>query len=262
MSIFLERFILVILAASVLGIILLNPFKLDLVQRSTLLVAVVALAFFIGHTLEKAKSREGPTSASMNTPTSGVAARPEDSATPAKPPSSKQKNSKISHRKEAFFGRSKNGTSLAPRQSTSGANSPNIAGNGNTVIYNDKSELPNLDDAKLTNIGTALAGSHFKVVTVFNVSDGEANNFSAEIRTACEGNGWTVDFGGWMGIPPIQSPVPLSILTSQVAAPEVLLFKKALDRAFNASVPVSADPNMAAGELHLIVVSRTSPSSR
>jgi hypothetical protein len=51
--VFLEKFVLPILAAAILTVIALNPFNLDSKQRISLLVAVVALAYFIGHTIYK-----------------------------------------------------------------------------------------------------------------------------------------------------------------------------------------------------------------
>jgi hypothetical protein len=50
---FLERFVLTVLAAVLIGVILLNPFKLDWRQRVSLAVAVVAFAYFVGHTVHK-----------------------------------------------------------------------------------------------------------------------------------------------------------------------------------------------------------------
>ena|ERR1022692_637855 len=53
MPIFLERFVLPVLATSVITVILLNPFKWDWQQRVSILVFVFALAYFVGHTLTK-----------------------------------------------------------------------------------------------------------------------------------------------------------------------------------------------------------------
>ncbi len=51
MSIFLERFVIPILATGVVGLIILNPLKWDTRQRISLLISTVALAYFVGHTL-------------------------------------------------------------------------------------------------------------------------------------------------------------------------------------------------------------------
>jgi hypothetical protein len=56
MPIFLERFLLPVLAAAVMTVIVLNPFKLDRPQRISLLVCVLAGAYFVGHTLYKRNS--------------------------------------------------------------------------------------------------------------------------------------------------------------------------------------------------------------
>lgn len=80
MSFFLERFVLVILAGSVITVLLLNPLKLDWRQRASLLVCVVSLAYFVGRTLEKQKSTlvsptvpvlQNPAQASGDATTSG-----------------------------------------------------------------------------------------------------------------------------------------------------------------------------------------------
>jgi hypothetical protein len=53
LSIFLERFVLPILATLVVGIILLNPFKFDRQQQISLFLAVVLVAYFVGYTIHK-----------------------------------------------------------------------------------------------------------------------------------------------------------------------------------------------------------------
>ena len=54
MRVWLERYILTICASAVISIIVLNPLKFDLPQRISLVVALSAVAFFVGHTLNKA----------------------------------------------------------------------------------------------------------------------------------------------------------------------------------------------------------------
>jgi hypothetical protein len=56
MPIFLERYLLPVLATMTIGVILLNPFKFDRTQQITLAICIVALAYFVGHTLERNKS--------------------------------------------------------------------------------------------------------------------------------------------------------------------------------------------------------------
>ncbi len=56
MPIFLERFVLPVLAAAVIAVIVLNPLKLDRQQRISLLVCVLASAYFVGYTLYKRNS--------------------------------------------------------------------------------------------------------------------------------------------------------------------------------------------------------------
>jgi hypothetical protein len=50
----LERYILPICAAVVVGLTILNPLKLDWQQRLSLLIAISAIAYFVGHTLRRA----------------------------------------------------------------------------------------------------------------------------------------------------------------------------------------------------------------
>jgi len=55
--VFLERFMLPALAAVLVAVILLNPFKLDWQQQGSLAIAVVAVAYFVGHTVHKTNRR-------------------------------------------------------------------------------------------------------------------------------------------------------------------------------------------------------------
>lgn len=51
--VFLERFILPALATVLIGVILLNPLKLDFQQQASLAIAVIAIAYFVGHTVHR-----------------------------------------------------------------------------------------------------------------------------------------------------------------------------------------------------------------
>jgi hypothetical protein len=51
--VFLEKFVLPVLAASIIAIIVLNPFNLDRQQRISLLIGVLAIAYFVGYSLYK-----------------------------------------------------------------------------------------------------------------------------------------------------------------------------------------------------------------
>ena len=55
MPVFLERFVLTIFAAVFVTFILVNPVEFDWTQRITLGVAIVALAYFVGHTIQKTR---------------------------------------------------------------------------------------------------------------------------------------------------------------------------------------------------------------
>ena len=55
---FLDRVVLPVLTASLLGVIVLNPLKFDWHQRISLLIAVLAFGYFVAHTLHKATTEE------------------------------------------------------------------------------------------------------------------------------------------------------------------------------------------------------------
>jgi hypothetical protein len=97
MPVFLERFVLPILATLVVAVIFLNPLKFDRQQQLSLLLAVVGIAYFVGHTLHKNKA---------------LAPAPTAASAPAQPPK-------------------KSGDAT-----TSGPDSPAITGDGNTVNSN------------------------------------------------------------------------------------------------------------------------------
>src|SRR5277367_894400 len=63
MPIFLERFVLPILAAVVTGVCLFNPWKWDWHQRASLFVGVVSLAYFFAYTSYRIKPETTQTSA-------------------------------------------------------------------------------------------------------------------------------------------------------------------------------------------------------
>jgi hypothetical protein len=56
MSVFLERFLLTLLAAIAGATILTNPWRLDRVQQASLIVAIIALAVLAGRTIENSRS--------------------------------------------------------------------------------------------------------------------------------------------------------------------------------------------------------------
>jgi hypothetical protein len=67
MPIFLERFILPLLLAVVMGVCVFNPWKWDLHQRISLSVAAIALAYFVSHSLTKGKPTVPPLAGSAET---------------------------------------------------------------------------------------------------------------------------------------------------------------------------------------------------
>jgi len=55
MPIFLEKFVLPVLAAGLITVVIVNPFKFDWHQRISLLVCILAAAYFVGYSLYKSK---------------------------------------------------------------------------------------------------------------------------------------------------------------------------------------------------------------
>jgi hypothetical protein len=92
--VFLERFILPALATVLIGVILLNPLKVDWQQQTSLAVAVVALAYFVGHTVYKNNQRRDVA------PAQQPVARLAENPTEATPPSDKPKQAPQSPTKE------------------------------------------------------------------------------------------------------------------------------------------------------------------
>jgi hypothetical protein len=59
MNIWLERFVLVFLAAIAGATVLTNPWRLDRLQQATLIVAIAAIALFTGRTIERNRANVG-----------------------------------------------------------------------------------------------------------------------------------------------------------------------------------------------------------
>src|ERR1700722_3742053 len=74
MPVFFEKFVLAVLVGAVVTGIFVNPLKFDNLQRSSLAIAIIAIAFFISHSIEKNRTKDevietsGPGSA-VSTPT-------------------------------------------------------------------------------------------------------------------------------------------------------------------------------------------------
>jgi hypothetical protein len=85
-DIWLERFVLAMLAAAFGSIVLLNMMKLDITQRITLGIAIGAFAYFVGHTISVTRSRN-PASQSVEQDQSSQSsdAVPSQKAAPAAP---------------------------------------------------------------------------------------------------------------------------------------------------------------------------------
>jgi hypothetical protein len=75
--IFLERFVLTVLAGGVITLVILNPLKWDWQQRTSFLVVIVAAAYFVAHTLTLKK----PTSSQAPAPAIEAPRKTGDAAT-------------------------------------------------------------------------------------------------------------------------------------------------------------------------------------
>jgi hypothetical protein len=91
MPIFLERYVLPVLAAATIALIMTNPLSLDWSQRISVFVAVIALAYFASHTVHKRNDKRGetprsdsraasPSTPERSIPSTSVARPQEDSA--------------------------------------------------------------------------------------------------------------------------------------------------------------------------------------
>jgi hypothetical protein len=65
--VWLERFVLTVLAATLMGVVVFNSMKLDAVQRWTLGIAILALSYFAAHTVHKQRSEPTPPQAEQTT---------------------------------------------------------------------------------------------------------------------------------------------------------------------------------------------------
>ncbi len=98
MPVFLERFVLTALSALFVAVIIVNPLKLEWPQQVSLSVAVIALAFFVGYTVERTSRMRTMPLPHQSTNEPASPSRATGSAT------------------------------------TTGSNSPAVTGDGNTVI--------------------------------------------------------------------------------------------------------------------------------
>lgn len=57
MSVWLERFVLTVLAAALGSTVIANPLRLDKIQQTTLIIAILALSLFAARTVERMRER-------------------------------------------------------------------------------------------------------------------------------------------------------------------------------------------------------------
>jgi hypothetical protein len=95
------------------------------------------------------------------------------------------------------------------QQSTTGPNSPNIAGNDNQVNYADTSELPILSQSQLAEITKQMSSFKYKLIIHFNMSDREATVLANDLVVALKAAGWDANYLAGMGGGGIQNSVPI-----------------------------------------------------
>jgi hypothetical protein len=170
--VFLERYILPVLATATIGIIVLNPFSFDWRQRASLFVAVVALAFFVGHTIHR----------SGQTPETTQEHRP--ITAPAPPPVQETaKDTTVETPKE-----------VAPiiHQHSEGPNSPNIIGSNNQII-NTEPPARRLSDGQIAKLVTALSDFPEVRVKLLTYPGGaEVEQFAADFRNLFKQLHWRI----------------------------------------------------------------------
>jgi hypothetical protein len=155
--IFLERFVLPVLAAVVVGIVVLNPFNLDWPQRASLLGAVICLAYFVGHTVHR-------TSRPPSTPVTSLNAA---------------------------------ASVFTPNISlhSEGQNSPNIvAGPHSTVNVQTGKPQRGLTNTQLVQFAQTISARPRRIGVGFIGSDDEARTFAGQLVTVFSSakTGWAV----------------------------------------------------------------------
>lgn len=226
MPVFLERFFVPLCVAAV-GFLVLNQFNLDRHQRGSLLIAVIALAYFASHTVFKAAQQRQAAATVATTSTTSqapAAAAPPAKAAPVAPPGSPQSSTEPAatrERKEApVTDRPKQLKSQQTvgnvTQHSTGPNSPNIATFGpNSPVTVHQGRAPwTLSSHQILAFADAIRpyrdlwDGKFDVV-ICVMGDPESTRMAESVVTAFRTAGWELPHGGYAQ--GMFAPVPVGV---------------------------------------------------
>ena len=146
------------------------------------------------------------------------------------------------------------GTPLAPiQQSSTGANSPNIVGNGATVNYLNTSPVPDLTADMASLLTTQLSFGPYHLRTVVNTHDESANRLALDLIEPFLRNHWRVETATYERGP--ISPFPLMLNVHDDYEPGAEQTAKALSRVLGVQVPVTTNSEVPQGQLDFVIVS-------
>lgn len=220
MPVFLERFI-VPLCVALLGVLILNQMKLDGPQRVSLIVALVAIAYFASHTVfKKSQTRDIAPANSTTVATAQQAQEPKQEAPPAAAAAPLLPRGPGAGRGEpvaAVKKPRKNEQAVGKvTQSSTGANSPNIAtfGPNSPVSLNlapppwSLSEVQQQAFADAVRPYRDLWDGRFSVV-ICVMGDPESMRMAESFVSSFRAAGWELPNGGFAQ--GIFSPVPVGV---------------------------------------------------
>lgn len=142
------------------------------------------------------------------------------------------------------------------QQSTSGPNSPNIAGSGNQVTYSDTSQLPVLSQNKIDAFKNALIGTNYKIIFRYSLPDRDAGVLANDLLGAAKASGWSSDFQASVGGFELLVPVAVSVKSDAVAnMPQVAVALQAVREAVGMKVPGFIDPSIEDNEIDVLLSS-------
>jgi len=142
------------------------------------------------------------------------------------------------------------------QQQTSGPNSPNIAGNGNEVVYSNTSELPILSQSQIASITSQMSGTKAKLIIRFSMADQEANVFASDLVKSLKEAGWDADWVAGMG-GAMQNTVPIvmAVNPADAKSPEANKLLQVLSKTVGFVIPGGLEPDIKAGEIHMAIMS-------
>jgi hypothetical protein len=142
------------------------------------------------------------------------------------------------------------------QQYSAAPNSPNIAGDGNSVTYTDTSQLPVLNKKQLDAITNQLSTVKYKIVIDYDYADADASLLANDLGNAIKNSG---SFSSWVAVAgePVFKTVsyPVSIGANSNTV-DVSTLQSILEGALHLKIPIFPTPSMPDGEIWIILVSR------